>query len=73
MLLFCIHPVASSIGRPVSETLGVVGEKKFQKRFLDDLHQKRDALYEKVASLTVNSDDNALEKHIKEVVDAVTK
>lgn len=43
------------------------------KSFLDDLHQKRDALYEKVASLTINSDDNDLEKHIKAVVDAVKK
>lgn len=41
------------------------------KTFLEDLHQKRDALYEKVASLTVNSDENALENHIKKVVDAV--
>lgn len=43
------------------------------KSFLDELHQKRDALYEKVAKLTINSDDNALERHIKEVVDAVKK
>lgn len=43
------------------------------KSFLDDLHQKRDALYEKVASFTLNSDDNDLEKHIKEVVNAVKK
>lgn len=43
------------------------------KSFLDDLHHKRDALYEKVASLTLNSDDNDLEKHIKGVVDAVKK
>ncbi len=41
------------------------------KKFLDDLHQKRDALYEKVASLTVNSDDNDLDRHIKIVADAV--
>ncbi len=39
--------------------------------FLDQLHQKRDALYEKVAKLTVNSDDNALEEHIKKIVNAV--
>lgn len=43
------------------------------KAFLDDLHQRRDALYEKVASFTVNSDDSDLERHIKEVVDAVKK
>ena len=43
------------------------------KGFLDEMHQKRDALYAKVASLTVNSDDNDLEKHIKVVVDAIRK
>lgn len=41
------------------------------KSFLDTLHQKRDDLYEKVSSLTVNSDDDALEEHITAVVSAV--
>jgi shikimate kinase len=43
------------------------------KAFLDDLHHERDALYEQVASLTLNSDDNALEEHAASVVKAVTK
>lgn len=43
------------------------------KSFLDSLHQKRDSLYEEVASLTINSDDNALDEHIKTVVKAVEK
>jgi len=41
--------------------------------FLDKIHQERDGLYEKVASLTVNSDDNALDEHIKAVVKAIEK
>lgn len=43
------------------------------KAFLEQLHQKRDALYEKVTSLTVNSDDNDLEGQIKKIVSAVGK
>lgn len=43
------------------------------KEFLDEMHKKRDTLYEKVATLTVNSDDNDLDKHIKLVVEAVKK
>lgn len=41
--------------------------------FLDNLHQERDALYEKAASFTVNSDDNALEEHIKSIVENIGK
>lgn len=43
------------------------------KAFLDKLHNERDALYEQVASLMLNSDDNALEEHTANVVEAVTK
>lgn len=39
--------------------------------FLDKMHQKRDALFEKVASSTLSSDDNDLEGHIKAVVKKV--
>lgn len=41
--------------------------------FLDTLHHERDSFYEKVASLTLNSDDNDLEKHIAMVVNAINK
>lgn len=43
------------------------------KSFLDRLHQKRDALYEKVASFTLSSDDHDLEGHIKTIVNKVGK
>lgn len=39
--------------------------------FLDKLHQERDGLYEQVASLTLNSDDNDLEGHIKKVLEKI--
>lgn len=41
--------------------------------FLDKMHQKRDALFEKVASFTINSDDNDLDGHIKAVVNEAGK
>lgn len=41
--------------------------------FLDQLHHERDALYEEVAQLTVNSDDNALEEHTHIIIKAVQK
>lgn len=41
------------------------------KAFLDTMHHERDALYEQAASFTVNSDDNALDKHIRIVVNTV--
>lgn len=43
------------------------------KAFLDKLHHERDALYEEVASFSLNSDDNALEEHIDKVIKAVGK
>jgi shikimate kinase len=39
--------------------------------FLDTLRHERDALYEQVASLSVNSDDNALEAHVLQVTQAI--
>lgn len=41
--------------------------------FLDALHHERDFFYEQVASLTLNSDDNDLEKHIAMVINAIKK
>lgn len=41
------------------------------KTFLDKLHQERDHIYDQVASLSINSDDNALEKHMLTVVKAL--
>lgn len=35
---------------------------------LQTMHQQRDQLYAQVASLTLNSDENALEKHVAEIV-----
>lgn len=40
------------------------------KKFLDKLHEERDALYEKSANFVLNSDDNDLDSHIRKVVDA---
>lgn len=44
---------------------------KDYKSFLDSLHHKRDHLYQEVASFSVNSDDNDLEGHIRQVVEAI--
>lgn len=41
------------------------------KTFLDNLHHERDGLFEKVSSLTINSDDSALEKHVLRIINAV--
>ena len=38
------------------------------KHFLDQLHHERDALYEQVAHLTIDSDENALEVHVDKIV-----
>jgi shikimate kinase len=43
------------------------------KKFLDNLHDERDNLYDQVASFSVNSDENALEEHILNVVKAIEK
>ena len=41
--------------------------------FLDKLHQERDSLYEKLANLSINSDDSALEKHVLRIVNVILK
>lgn len=41
------------------------------KVFLDKMHHERDALYESVSSLMVNTDDNDLESHIAQVAQAI--
>jgi shikimate kinase len=38
--------------------------------FLNKLHQERDHLFEDIASLTISSDDNELEKHILTIMSA---
>lgn len=43
------------------------------KTFLDKLHHERDSLYEQVADLTINSDDNALEEHVLRIIKAVSE
>jgi shikimate kinase len=43
------------------------------KTFLHNLHPERDALYQQVASLTFNSDDNALEEHVAGIIKALKK
>lgn len=43
------------------------------KAFLDKLHHERDALFEKVSKLSVNSDDNALDTHVLRVIEAINK
>lgn len=39
--------------------------------FLNKLHQKRDDLYKQMASISINSDDSALEKHVTTIVSAI--
>jgi shikimate kinase len=41
------------------------------KAFIDRLHLERDGLYDQVASLTISSDDNALEKHVLRILNTV--
>lgn len=38
------------------------------KTFLDKLHHERDSLYEQVATFSIDSDDNALENHVMNIV-----
>jgi shikimate kinase len=38
------------------------------KMFMDKLHQERDHLYDQVASLSIDTDDSALEKHVLSVL-----
>jgi shikimate kinase len=37
--------------------------------FLEKLHAERDELYEQMANITIDSSDNALEKHVQTVID----
>ena len=39
--------------------------------FIDRLHQERDSLFEQVSSLTIRSDDSALEKHVSQILQAI--
>lgn len=41
------------------------------KSFLDELHQKRDTHYEKVANFSVNSEEGELAEHIESIVKAI--
>jgi shikimate kinase len=43
------------------------------KTFLDKLHQERDSLYDQVASMSINSDDSALERHVLSIIRNVLK
>ena len=43
------------------------------KTFLEKLHLERDNWYEQVASVSINSDDSALEKHVARIVDMVSE
>jgi shikimate kinase len=40
--------------------------------FLDKLHQDRDSVYEQAAKLIIDTDNNALEEHIAQILNAVT-
>lgn len=42
-----------------------------RKTFFETLHHKRDALYQQISSLQINSDDNALEQHVNRIAKAV--
>lgn len=41
------------------------------KVFFDKFHKERDSFYEEISSLTIDSDDSALEKHILRIIDNV--
>lgn len=43
------------------------------KLFFDQLHAARDQLYEQMASMSVDSDDSALEKHVSCIADVVSE
>jgi shikimate kinase len=43
-----------------------------KKIFLDKLHHERDDLYAQVATVTINSDDNALEEHVMRVMKTIS-
>lgn len=40
---------------------------------IDKLHNKRDGLYEQVASFSLSSDDGDIEEHAASIVKAMTK
>lgn len=46
---------------------------KLNKEFLETLHKQRDPLFEKVASLSISSDDAKLDHHIESVIKALEK
>ncbi len=43
------------------------------KEFLETLHKERDDLYEQEASLTIDTDDNDLDKHVSSIIKALGK
>ena len=43
------------------------------KLFFDQLHAARDQLYEQMASMSVDSDDSALEEHVSCIADVVSE
>jgi shikimate kinase len=36
-------------------------------------HNERDSVYEKAASITIDSDENTLEKHVNGIIDVLEK
>jgi shikimate kinase len=59
--------IERSTARPSNQLLPLASLEKF----LDNLHNERDELYEQVAKLSINSDDNALEKHASIITNKV--
>ncbi|KTC78165.1 LuxR family transcriptional regulator [Legionella brunensis] len=41
--------------------------------FLENLHTARDHLYQEISSITINSDDSALEKHVESLIEYLAK
>lgn len=41
--------------------------------FLNKLHAERDSVYEKISSLTVDSEDNALDEHVMKIVKLISQ
>lgn len=44
---------------------------KHVETLFDSMHEERDKWYQQVASITINSDDSALEQHVQHILDAI--
>lgn len=42
-------------------------------KYFDDMHRERDSVFEKAATLTINTDDGAIDEHVTAIVNAIRK